>query len=119
LPGSLRSKFLKPVKAKYEDFGPTLASEYLARDEAVEVSKETLGQWLIAAGMRRGKRRRRALCQLRTFLTDVLVALPPQRLLVSTRAAGEPQVRQSRSITRASQTWKVGQQDNQNCPALC
>jgi hypothetical protein len=57
LPGSLRSKVLKLVKAKYGDFGPTLASEYLARDDAVEVSKETLRQWLIAAGMRRGKRR--------------------------------------------------------------
>jgi hypothetical protein len=45
------------VKAKYGDFGPTLASKYLARDDAVEVSKETLRQWLIAAGMRRGKRR--------------------------------------------------------------
>ena len=44
---------------------------------------------------------------------------PPQRLVASTWAAGEPQVRQSRSITRASQTWKVGRQDNQNCPALC
>jgi len=53
LPGSLRSKVLKLVKAKYGDFGPTLASKYLARDDAVEVSKETLRQWLIAAGMRR------------------------------------------------------------------
>jgi hypothetical protein len=33
---------------------------------------------------------------------------PPQRFVASTWAAGEPQVRESRSITRASQTWKVG-----------
>jgi hypothetical protein len=54
---SLRSRALKLVKAKYRDFGPTLACEYLAKDDAVEVSKETLRQWMMAAGLRRGKRR--------------------------------------------------------------
>src|ERR1019366_10265018 len=54
LPESLRRKVLKLVKAKYRDFGPTLACEYLAQDDAVEVSKETLRQLLIAAGLRRG-----------------------------------------------------------------
>jgi transposase len=58
LPESLRTQVLKLVKAKYGDFGPTLACEYLAKDDAVEVSKETLRQWLIAAGLRRVKRRR-------------------------------------------------------------
>jgi len=57
LPESLPTKVVKLVKAKCGDFGPTLACEYLAKDDAVEVSKETLRQWLIAAGMRRGKRR--------------------------------------------------------------
>jgi len=57
LPESLRSRALKLVKAKYRDFGPTLASEYLAQDDALEVSKETLRQWMMAAGLRRGKRR--------------------------------------------------------------
>jgi transposase len=55
---SLHHKVLKLVQAKYRDFGPTLACEYLAQDDGVEVSKETLRQWLIAAGLRRGKRRR-------------------------------------------------------------
>ena len=58
LPESLRTRALKLVKAKYRDFGPTLACEYLAKNDAVEVSKETLRQWLMAAGLRRGKRRR-------------------------------------------------------------
>ena len=58
LPESLRAKALKLVKGKYGDFGPTLACEYLAKNDGVEVSKETLRQWLIAAGVRRGKRRR-------------------------------------------------------------
>ncbi len=58
LPENLRRQVLKLVKAKYRDFGPTLACEYLAQDDGVEVSKETLRQMLIAAGRRRGKRRR-------------------------------------------------------------
>jgi len=53
----LRAKALKLVKAKYGDFGPTLACEYLAKEHAVEVSKETLRGWMMAAGLRRGKRR--------------------------------------------------------------
>jgi hypothetical protein len=57
LPESLHSRALKPVKAKYRDFGPTLACEYLAQDDALEVSKETLRGWMMAAGLRRGKRR--------------------------------------------------------------
>jgi hypothetical protein len=57
LPESLRSRALKLVKAKYRDFGPTLACEYLAQAEALEVSKETLRGWMMAAGLRRGKRR--------------------------------------------------------------
>ena len=57
LPENLRSRALKLVKAKYRDFGPTLACEYLAKDDAVEVSKETLRGWMMAAGLRRGKRR--------------------------------------------------------------
>jgi transposase len=57
LPESLRTQALKLVQAKYRDFGPTLACEYLARDHQVEVSKETLRRWLVAAGQRRVKRR--------------------------------------------------------------
>jgi Helix-turn-helix domain len=56
LPESLRSRALKLVKAKYRDFGPTLACEYLAKEHALEVSKETLRGWMMAAGLRRGKR---------------------------------------------------------------
>jgi transposase len=58
LPERVRRQALKLVQAKYRDFGPTLACEYLAKDHAVKVSKETLRQWLIAAGLRRVKRRK-------------------------------------------------------------
>jgi len=58
LPESVRARVVKLVKTKYRDFGPTLACEYLAKNDGVEVSKETLRQMLIAAGLRRNKRRR-------------------------------------------------------------
>ena len=54
----VRRKALKVVEAQYRDFGPTLACEYLVKDHQVKVSRETLRQWLIAAGLRRVKRRK-------------------------------------------------------------
>jgi transposase len=39
------------VRREYADFGPTLASEYLAEKHQIQVSKETLRQWMIAAGI--------------------------------------------------------------------
>lgn len=48
---------VKLVKAHYADFGPTLAAEYLARRDQIEVGKETLRQWLIEAGVWKARRR--------------------------------------------------------------
>jgi transposase len=65
-PSKFRAAVLKQVKARYEDFGPTLASEHLASDDGLEVHAETLRRWLKEAGwwqrQRRGKpyRQRRA-----------------------------------------------------------
>lgn len=53
-----RRKAVGVVKARYGDFGPTLASEYLAEREGIAVSKETLRQWLIEAGVWKPKKRR-------------------------------------------------------------
>ena len=55
---SLRLKALKRVQAKYRDFGPTLACEYLAKHDEVKVSKETLRHWLMGAGLWRAQRRK-------------------------------------------------------------
>jgi hypothetical protein len=46
------------VKREYADFGPTLAAEYLAAQHGVQVSKETLRQMLMAAGVWKRRRRR-------------------------------------------------------------
>jgi transposase len=53
-----RQKVLGLVRRKYWDFGPTLAGEYLGKEHGLKVSKETLRQWLIEAGLWKRKRRR-------------------------------------------------------------
>ena len=47
----LRARVLARYEERYGDFGPTLAGEYLAKHAGIPVSKETLRQWLIAAGV--------------------------------------------------------------------
>src|SRR5438874_11398673 len=46
----LRRQALETYRAKYADFGPTLAAEYLAQEDHVTVPIETLRQWLLAEG---------------------------------------------------------------------
>ena len=53
---SRREEVLELYRAKYHDFGPRLASEYLLRDDAVEIHEETLRRWLIAAGLWKARR---------------------------------------------------------------
>src|ERR1700730_2800282 len=42
----------------YRGFGPTLAAEYLAKKHNIEVSRETLRQWMIGAKLWRGRKQR-------------------------------------------------------------
>src|SRR6266851_4632287 len=42
----------------YRGFGPTLASEYLAKKHQVDVSKETVRKWMREAGLWRSRKRR-------------------------------------------------------------
>jgi len=53
----LRAKILARVEARYADFGPTLAAEYLTQ-EGWKVDHETLRRWLLASGARTVRRRR-------------------------------------------------------------
>jgi len=46
-------------KQKYEDFGPTLASEKLFENEKIRISKETVRQWMMEEGLWIVKRKRR------------------------------------------------------------
>ena len=56
-PAAVRQRILAEVRARYRDFGPTLASEQLAR-QGLRVSRETLRQWLIEAGVWKPRRQR-------------------------------------------------------------
>jgi len=58
LPEAWRARAVARVQAAYRDFGPTLAGEYLAERDGIAVSKETLRQWLMAAGVWKARRRR-------------------------------------------------------------
>lgn len=51
-----RGRVLKLYQAKYGDFGPTLAVEYLRKDDGEHLSKETLRAWLVEAGLWQARR---------------------------------------------------------------
>ena len=50
-PAEFRDKVLKLVRERYHDFGPTFAAEKLAESHGVQVSHETLRQWMIEDGL--------------------------------------------------------------------
>ena len=54
---STERRILSEMRQHYADFGPTLASEHLAR-HALTVSRETLRKWMIDAGLWRSRRQR-------------------------------------------------------------
>src|SRR4249920_1074439 len=47
---AVRERILARYEQRYADFGPTLAAEYLGREDRLEVDHETLRRWLIAEG---------------------------------------------------------------------
>ncbi len=65
IPEKVRKRAMKRVKARYEDFGPTLAAEYLQSDDGISVSRETLRGWMIEAGHWKPRRRKVRHCQWR------------------------------------------------------
>ena len=57
LAAALEQKILARVRQRYADFGPTLASEHLAKDELL-VSRETLRKWMAKEALWRPRRQR-------------------------------------------------------------
>ncbi len=47
----LARRAVRLVEREYADFGPTLAAEYLEREHGIELSRETLRQLMIEAGL--------------------------------------------------------------------
>ncbi|WP_196481602.1 ISNCY family transposase, partial [Burkholderia multivorans] len=54
---AVKAAILARVRARYADFGPTLAAEYLA-EEGFTVSKETLRGWMVEAGLWQARHKR-------------------------------------------------------------
>src|SRR5207245_10586453 len=61
---------LTQVKARYVDFGPTLAAEHLASDDGLDVHAETLRRWMKQAGLWQRQRRRKPYRQRREAKAD-------------------------------------------------
>ncbi|WP_409017950.1 ISNCY family transposase [Azospirillum sp. BE72] len=55
----VRERALELVRSRYGDFGPTLAAEMLREKHGLTVSRETLRQWMAAAGLWLSRRQRR------------------------------------------------------------
>ena len=56
VPEKTRTRVLKLIQREYSDFGPTLIAEYLEREHAIGVGKETVRKWMISAGLWKPKR---------------------------------------------------------------
>jgi transposase len=56
--GSRRERVVELYREKYGDFGPTLASEYLQREDGERVPVTTLRRWLKASGLWQSRRKR-------------------------------------------------------------
>ncbi|TCU24408.1 ISNCY family transposase [Rhizobium azibense] len=61
----LRNYALTLIRERYWDFGPTLAAEKLADLDGLTVSRETLRQWMTAAGIWLSRQQRRSFHQPR------------------------------------------------------
>ncbi len=57
---AFRDRIVTLVRERYADFGPTLACEYLAEQHGITLSRETLRQMLMVAGMWKAKVAKRA-----------------------------------------------------------
>lgn len=57
-PDVFKATVISVVKEYYHDFGPTLIAEKLDEKHAIQVSRETLRQWLLEAGIWRSRRQR-------------------------------------------------------------
>lgn len=62
----LRRHAMELVRARYADFGPTLAAEKMAELHELTVSRETLRKWMVSAGLWVPRKQRRRVQQPRS-----------------------------------------------------
>jgi Winged helix-turn helix len=55
---ALRAAAIGIIRERYSDFGPTLAAEKLAELHGIHLARETVRQWMIAAGLWKDRRTR-------------------------------------------------------------
>jgi transposase len=60
LAGKMEKQAVEIIRREYADFGPTLASEYLQRDQRIRASRETVRQWMMRAGLWKRRKQRMA-----------------------------------------------------------
>ena len=54
----IEQRAIRIIGQEYADFGPSLAGEYLAQDHQIRVSRETVRQWMLRAGLWKRRKRR-------------------------------------------------------------
>ena len=59
IPAAVRERAIELLKAKYHDFGPSLASEHLAQDDGIQACPETVRGWMRQAGLWAARRKDR------------------------------------------------------------
>jgi len=57
-PAVLRTEVIGIIRERYADFGPTLAGEKLAELHGIDLARETIRQWMMAAGLWKDRRQR-------------------------------------------------------------
>ena len=57
-PAGLRDVAIDIIRERYSDFGPTLAAEKLAEIHDIHLARETVRQWMMAAGLWKDRRAR-------------------------------------------------------------
>src|SRR2546430_9645910 len=55
-PADLRDAAIGIIRERYPDFGPTLTAEKLAELHDIHLARETVRQWMIAAGLWKDRR---------------------------------------------------------------
>lgn len=57
-PATLRTEVIGLIRERYADFGPTLAGEKLVELHGIHLARETIRQWIVAAGIWKDRRQR-------------------------------------------------------------
>jgi len=59
MPEEIKAQALELIRARYADFGPTLAAEKLREVHGITIGRETLRLWMLEAGLWADRQKRR------------------------------------------------------------